>query len=165
MAFPWKIREISRNLPGSSGNFCKQQNLREISGNGSGRFQRCVWECYVVFHMFCPQFSGKTIGKISHSPRVDICDIYLPMVNWWMACMHPNNGVHFHFMKILENQGNLREFSRLLREFFKTSKSQGILMEWLWQISDLKLIDVINVSYMFIDHIFTNIACILKIDS
>ena len=45
MAFPWKIREISGNLPSSSGNFRKQQNLREISGNfGYGRFKCYFWE-------------------------------------------------------------------------------------------------------------------------
>ena len=36
----------------------------------------------------------------TNSPRVYICYIYLPMVNWWMVSIHPNNGVHFHFMKI-----------------------------------------------------------------
>ena len=36
----------------------------------------------------------------TNSPRVNICCIYLPMVNWWMACILPNNGLHFHFMKI-----------------------------------------------------------------
>ena len=44
--------------------FWKQQNLRELSGNGYG----CIWECYVVFHMFCPQFPSKTTGKVSNSP-------------------------------------------------------------------------------------------------
>ena len=68
MAFQWKIREISGNLPSSPGNFWKLQNLREFTGNGYCRFKCCFWECYVVFHMFCPQFSGKTTGKISHSP-------------------------------------------------------------------------------------------------
>ena len=42
------------------------------------------------------------------------------MVNWWIACIYHNNGVHFHFMKIL-----------------------------MCYVMDLKLIDVINVSYMF----------------
>ena len=133
MAFPWKIREISGNLPSSPGNFWKQRNLWEFSGNGYGRFdccQRhstlkplwcCFWECYIVIHMFCPQFPGKTTAKISHSPRVDICNIYLPMVNWWMACIYPNNGIHFHFMKI----------------------------RMCYAVMDLKLIDVIDVSYMF----------------
>ena len=67
MAFPWKIWEISGNLPCFSGNFWKQRNIKEFSGNGYGRFKCCFWECYVVFHMFCPQFPGKTTGKISHS--------------------------------------------------------------------------------------------------
>ena len=55
----------------------------------------------------------------------------------------------------MENQGNLREFTKLLREFLKTAKSQGILREWLWQIyvlflgmlRSVSLIDCINVSY------------------
>ena len=33
MAFPWKIREISGNLPSSSGNFRNHKNIRELSGN------------------------------------------------------------------------------------------------------------------------------------
>ena len=78
MASPWKISEISGNLPSSSGNCWKQQN-REISGNVYGRFKCCLWECYVVFHMFCPQFPGKTTWKIKpftpgpliNSPRVN----------------------------------------------------------------------------------------------
>ena len=122
MSFPWKIREISGNLPSSPWNFWKEGNLREFSGNGYGRFKCCFWECYVVFHMFCPQFPGKTTGKISHSPIHQglIYVTYLPIVNWWMACIYPNNGVHFHFMKIR-----------------------------LCYVMDLKLIYVINVSYMF----------------
>ena len=32
----------------------------------------------------------------------------------------------------MENQGNLREFTKLLREGLKTAKSPGILWEWLW---------------------------------
>ena len=73
--------------------------------------------------MFCPQFPSKTTGKISHSPIHQglICNIYLPMVNWWMACIYPNNGVHFHFMK-----------------------NPYVLC----YVMDIKLIDVINVSYM-----------------
>ena len=102
MAFPWKIGEISWNLPSSSENFWKQQNLRDFPENGYGRLKCCFWEYYVVFQMFCRQFPGKTTAKISHSPpRVDICNIYLPMGNWWMTCIHLNNGVHFHFMKYL----------------------------------------------------------------
>ena len=101
MAFPWKIGEISGNLPSSSGHFWKQQNLREFSGNGYGKFKSWFWECYVVFHMFCPQFPGKTTGKISHS-LIHQGLIYVTyMVNWWMACIQLNNGVCFHLMKIL----------------------------------------------------------------
>ena len=37
----------------------------------------------------------------TNSPRFNICNIYLPMVNWSIACIWPNNGVHFLFMKIL----------------------------------------------------------------
>ena len=85
MAFPWKIREISGNLPSSPGNFLKQRNLREVSGNGYGRFKYCFWECYVVFHMFCPQFPSKTTGKISHSPihrgLIHVTYIY----PWWIG--------------------------------------------------------------------------------
>ena len=80
MAFPWKIGEIAGNLPSSSGNFWKQQNLKEFSGNGNGKFKCWFWECYVVFHMFCPQFPGKTFWKnkpFINSPRVDICNIYI----------------------------------------------------------------------------------------
>ena len=40
----------------------------EISGNGNGRFKCCFCECYVYFPMFCPQFPGKTTGKINHWP-------------------------------------------------------------------------------------------------
>ena len=50
-------REISGNLPSSSGNLRKQTNLREFSGNfGYGRFKCCFWEMLHSFHMFCPQF-------------------------------------------------------------------------------------------------------------
>ena len=37
MAFPWKIREISGNLPSSSGNFRNQKNIREFSGKKMGQ--------------------------------------------------------------------------------------------------------------------------------
>ena len=122
MALPRKIREISGNLPSSSSNFWKQRNLREFSWNGHDRFKCCLCECDVVFHMCSPQFPGKNRKNkpLTNSPRVDICNIYLPMVNWWMACLYHNNGVHFHLMKIL-----------------------------MCYVMDLKLIDVINVSYMY----------------
>ena len=115
-----RVSQGSHTLKKTQGNGLSKENqgnlreftklLREFlktakfSGNGYGRFKCCFWECYVVLHMFCPQFSSKTTGKISHSPnspRVDICSIYLPMVNCWMACIHPNNGVHFHLRQIL----------------------------------------------------------------
>ena len=49
VVFPWKIREISGNLPSFSGNCRNQQNLREFWVNfGYGRFKSCFWECYVV---------------------------------------------------------------------------------------------------------------------
>ena len=55
MAFPWTIREISGNLPRSSGNFRKQQNLREFSGNfGHSRFKCGFWE---VFSYVLPSIS------------------------------------------------------------------------------------------------------------
>ena len=99
-----KIREFAGNLPSSPGNLWKLQNLRELSGNGYGRFKCCFWECCVVFHSFWPTVSRQNHWKskpFTKSPRVNICNIYLPMVNCWMACIYPNNGVHFHFMKIL----------------------------------------------------------------
>ena len=68
--------------------------------------------------MFCPQSPGKTTGKISHSPIYQgliLCNIYLPMVIWWIAYVYTNN----------ENP------------------------YVLCYVMDLKLIDVINVSYMF----------------
>ena len=34
----------------------------------------------------------------------------------------------------MEKQGNLRKFTKQLREFLKIAKSQAILREWLWQI-------------------------------
>ena len=34
----------------------------------------------------------------------------------------------------IEKLGNLREFTKQLREFLKIAKSQAILREWLWQI-------------------------------
>ena len=74
-----------RNLPSSPGNFWKQRNLREFSGNGYGRFKCCFWECYVVFHMFCPQFPGKTTGKISHAP-IHQGFIYVTYIYpWWIG--------------------------------------------------------------------------------
>ena len=85
MAFPWKIREISGNLPSSPGNFWKQRNLREFSGNGYGRFKCCFWEFYVDFHMFCPQSPGKTAGNISHSP-IHQGLIYVAYIYpWWFG--------------------------------------------------------------------------------
>ena len=89
MAFPWKIREISGNLPSSSGNFWKQQNLRQFSGNIYGRFKCCFGECYVVFHMFFPSVSKQNHWKnkaFTNSPIVNTCNVYLPMVNriWWL---------------------------------------------------------------------------------
>ena len=103
MAYPLKIREISGNLPSSSGNFRNQQNPGKFSGNfGYGRFKCCFWECYVVFHMFCPSFHNHWKNKpFITSPWVNVCNIYLPMLNWWMASIYPNNGVHFRFMNIL----------------------------------------------------------------
>ena len=78
MAFPWKIREIS-------GNFWKQRNLREFSGNGYGRFKCCFWECYVVFHIFCPQFPGETTGKISHSTIHQWLTYATYIYPWWIG--------------------------------------------------------------------------------
>ena len=80
----WKTTEISGNLPSSSGIFWKQQNLREFSGNGYGRFKCCFWECYVLFHVLS-SVSRQNLWKnkpFTNSPRVDICNIYPPMVNW-----------------------------------------------------------------------------------
>ena len=85
MALSWKTREISGNLPSSSGNFWKQQNLREFSGNGYGRFKCCFWECYIVLHLFCSQFPGKTTGKISQSP-IHQGFIYVTYIYpWWIG--------------------------------------------------------------------------------
>ena len=103
MAFPWKSRGISENLPSNSGNFWQWQNLRQFSGNGYGRFKCCFWQSYVVFFT-CFAFSFQTNHwknkPFINSPRVNICNIYIPMVNWWMACIQLNNGGHFHFMEI-----------------------------------------------------------------
>ena len=100
MAFPWKIRELSGNLPNSSWNFLKQQNLRDFSGNG----RLLLLIMLRSFSYVLPSVSRQNHWKnkpFTNSPRADICNIYLPMVNCWMACIHPNDGVHFHFLKIL----------------------------------------------------------------
>ena len=116
MAFPWKIREIAGNLPSSAGNFWKQRNLREFSGNGYGRFKCCFWECYAS-----QQFRGKTTGKISHSPihqgLISLTYIY----PWWI--------------------GEWPAYTPIMAFIFTLWKS-------LCYVMDLKLIDVINVSYM-----------------
>ena len=72
MAFPWKIREISGNLPSSSGNFRKQQNLREISGKfGYGRFKCCFWEMLKFFISFAFSFQTSIMyGSIC------LCSVY-----------------------------------------------------------------------------------------
>ena len=51
MAFPWKIREISGNWSISSGNFRKQKNLREFSGNF------WLWQKKMLFLRILQSFS------------------------------------------------------------------------------------------------------------
>ena len=95
----------------------KQGNLREITkqlrefltiakSQAILRLRYCFWQCYVVFSHVLPSVSRQNHWKnkpFTNSPRVNICNtyIYMPMVNWWIACIQLNNGVHFHFMKIL----------------------------------------------------------------
>ena len=52
----------------------------------------------------------------TNSPKVNMCNIYLPMVNWWMTCIYPKNGVHFHGKSA--GQGN-RSFLRKRGRYFK----------------------------------------------
>ena len=84
LAFPWKIREISGNLPSSSRNFLKTAISQEI-------LREWLWHIQVLLLImlccFALSFQAKSLGK-NHSPRVDISNIYLPMVNWWMAWLH-----------------------------------------------------------------------------
>ena len=65
----------------------------KISGNSQGMGIYGRFKCSRQNHWRNKPFTN--------SPRVNICNLYLPMVNWWMACIHPNNDVHFHFVKIL----------------------------------------------------------------
>ena len=118
MAFPWKIREIAGNLPSSPGNFWKQRNLREFSGNGYGRFKCCFWECYVVFHVLPNSFEAKPTGKmVIHQGLISVTYIY----PWWI--------------------GEWPAYTPIMAFIFTLWKS-------LCYVMDLKLIDVINVSYM-----------------
>ena len=78
MAIPWKIGEISGNLQSSSGNFRKQKNIREFSGNlGFGRFKYCFWEMlhcfiyiYILLHLLCPQSPNQEYMSNSHYNRL-----------------------------------------------------------------------------------------------
>ena len=102
---------LSMENQGNIREFTKQ--LREffenskISGNSQwmamGDLSASSDNVMYFFHMFCLQFPDKTTGKIGHSLIYQglIYVAYIPMVNWWMSCIQLNNGVHFHFMKIL----------------------------------------------------------------
>ena len=57
---------------------------------------RCFFTCFAF--SFQKHWKNK---PFINSPSVNICNIYLPIVKWWMAYIHPNNGVHIPFMKIL----------------------------------------------------------------
>ena len=78
------------DLPSSSGNFWK-----------TAKSQGILREWVYMADLKCSRQKHWRNKPFTNSPRVNICNIYLPMVNWWMACIHPNNDVHFHFVKIL----------------------------------------------------------------
>ena len=128
MAFPWKIREISGNLSSSPGNFWKQRNLWDFSGNGYDRFKCCFWECYVVFYMLCSLFPGKTTGKISHAP-IHPRLIYVTYIYPWWIGEWPAYTPIMVFISLYEN------------------------LYVLCYAMGLKLIDVIMCLVCFIDHI------------
>ena len=77
-------------------------------------------------YMFCPQSPGKTTGKISHSP-IHQGLIYITYIYpWWF--------------------GEWPTYTPIMVLIFTSLKSLCVM---LCYVMDLKLIDVINVSYMF----------------
>ena len=88
---------------------------------GYGRFKCCFWECYVVFHMLFPQFP-KTTGKISYSP-----------IHYGLMC------VTYIYPWCI---GEWPPYTQIMVFTFTLWKS-------LYFVIDLKLIDIINVNYMF----------------
>ena len=128
MAFPWKNQGNLREFIKLPREFLKTAKSQGILREWLRQIQVLLLRLLRSFSYVLPTVSRQNHWKdkpFTNSPRVNICNIYLPMVNWWMAGIYPNNGVHFHLMKIL------------------------MCYVMLCYVMDLKLIDVINVSYMF----------------
>ena len=81
MAFPWKIREIAGNLLSSPWGIFKTAKSQGMAMADLSAASENVTELFICFPTVSRQNHWKD-KPFTNSPRFNICNIYLPMVNW-----------------------------------------------------------------------------------